>query len=57
MSREDLDRYIETIIHLHELIRICEDKNYGVGIGFIPALKFALLCVKGDLYVQIKIAE
>ncbi len=57
MKREDLDMFIDTIVRLHELIRICEDKNYGVGIGFIPALKFALLCVKGDLYVQIKLAE
>ena len=57
MSRDDLDMYINTIVRLNELIRICEDKNYGVGIGFIPALKFALQCVKDDLYVQVRLAE
>ena len=57
MSRDDLDMYINTIVRLNELISICEDKNYGVGIGFIPALKFALMNVKGNLYVQVRLSD
>lgn len=29
MTKDDLDRYINTLVSLHELIRICEDNKNG----------------------------
>ena len=57
MTKDDLDRYINTLGSLYELIHICEDNKNGIGIEYVPALKHAFCVIKWELYGQIKISE
>lgn len=57
MTKDDLDRYINTLVNLNELIHRCEDNKNGVGIEYVPALKHAVFVIKWELYGQIKLSE
>jgi len=57
VTRDDLDRYVNTLVMLHELIHVCEDNKNGIGPEYLPALKHAFSVIKWELYGQIKISE
>lgn len=50
MTREYVDRCINTIRTIDDLIDKCQDRNYSLTTDYIPFLKFASSCVRETLY-------
>jgi hypothetical protein len=49
-NREYVDKVINTIRVLDDVIEKCQDPNYSMDRDFIPYLKFARSCVQETLY-------
>lgn len=53
MTREYVDRVINTLKVIDLLIARCQDRNYSLSTDYILFLKFASDCVKETLYEEI----
>jgi hypothetical protein len=52
MTREYVDRVLNTLKVIDVLIERCQDRDYSLSTEYIPFLKFASDCVKETLYEE-----